>query len=176
MYVVTSERSLVTAQCCISLKAHDTPVTLTFKRIVCGVDFSPMSEAALLSAAELARPVKAELHVVHVIETYAHTPNWVLEESGVDIQTLELTAATAMDALVTKWSAALESIPMTTEITTGLAAVELVNRVRDGARDLIVVGARGARLLEDAFVGGTAEQVVKEARCSVLVVRDQPRI
>jgi nucleotide-binding universal stress UspA family protein len=28
-------------------------------------------------------------------------------------------------------------------------------------------------LLEDAFVGGTAEQVVKQASCSMLVVRGQ---
>ena len=52
----------------------------------------------------------------------------------------------------------------------------LRRRVRDPAQDLIVVGAHGLTLLEDAFVGGTAEQVVKQASCSVLVVRGQSRV
>jgi nucleotide-binding universal stress UspA family protein len=151
-------------------------MALTFKRIVCGVDFSPTSVAAFLTAAELARSVNAELHVLHVIETYPSTASWSGEGNREDVQSLEQKAASAMDALVTRAAVALDRISVTTEITVGLAFAELLNRAGDSTRDLIVVGAKGVKLLEDALVGGTAEQVVKAAPCSVLVVRaDRPR-
>jgi nucleotide-binding universal stress UspA family protein len=79
----------------------------------------------------------------------------------------------AMQTLVAKCPAMVDSIRLTAEITPGLAFVELLHRVCDRAQDLIVVGANGITLLEDAFVGGTAEQVVKQASCSVPVVRGQ---
>ena len=160
------------------LAAGDLPVDATalkFKRIVCGVDFSPMSVAAFLTAAELARSMNAELQVLHVIEAYPPTASWPRDGERQGAQSLEQKATSAMDALVAASAAALDSVSVTTEITVGLASAELLNRARDSTRDLIVVGAKGVKLLEDALFGGTAEQVVKGARCSVLVVRADQR-
>jgi universal stress protein A len=139
---------------------------MTFKRIVCGVDFSPLSVMAFATAVELARAVNAELHVLHVIET-------IPQGNGAEALSLEQKATAAMDALVTKWATVADTLHVTTEITTGVAGDELVNRVRDSADDVLVVGARGVTLLEDAFFGSTAARLVKEAPCSVLVVRNQ---
>jgi len=147
------------------------PTALKVKRIVCGVDFSPMSVAAFLTAADLARSMNAELHVLHVIEAYPPTASWPRDGERQDVQSLEQKATSAMEALVTTSAVALDSVSVTTEITVGLAFAELLNRVRDSRRDLIVVGAKGVKLLEDALFGGTADQVVKGAPCSVLVVR-----
>jgi universal stress protein A len=149
------------------------PPALKIKRIVCGVDFSPMSVAAFLTAAELARAVNAELHVLHVIEAYPPTGSRLLDAGQDHAQSLERTATGAMRTLVATSPAAVDSIRITTEITPGLPFLELLHRVRDRTQDLIVVGASGLTLLEDAFVGRTAEQVVKQASCSVLVVRGQ---
>ena len=146
-------------------------MALKFKRIVCGVDFSPMSLAAFLTAAELARSMNAELHVLHVIEAYPPTASWPPDGERQGVLSLEQKATSAMDALVMRSAVALDSVSLTTEITVGLAFAELLNRARDSTRDLIVVGAKGVKLLEDALFGGTAEQVVKGAPCSVLVVR-----
>jgi nucleotide-binding universal stress UspA family protein len=151
------------------------PTAVKVKRIVCGVDFSPMSVAAFLTAADLARSMDAELHVLHVIEAYPPTASWPRDGERQDVQSLQQKATSAMEALVTRSAVALDSVSVTTEITVGLAFAELLNRVRDATRDLIVVGATGVKLFEDALFGGTADQVVKGAPCSVLVVRaDQP--
>jgi universal stress protein A len=147
------------------------PSALTIKRIVCGVDFSPMSVAAFMTAAELARCVNAELHVLHVIEAYPSNGSRLFDTGRDRAQSLERTATRAMQALVARAPATSESVRVTTEITPGLAFVELLHRVRDRPQDLIVVGAHGLTLPEDAFVGGTAEQVVRQAPCAVLVVR-----
>jgi nucleotide-binding universal stress UspA family protein len=148
---------------------------LKFKRIVCGVDFSPMSIAAFLTAAELARSMHAGLHVLHVVEAYPPTANWPRDGERQNVQSLEQKATSAMDALVTRSAAALDGVSVTTEITVGVASAELLNRAQDSTHDLIVVGAKGVTLLEDALFRGTAEQVVKKAPCSVLVVRADQR-
>jgi nucleotide-binding universal stress UspA family protein len=93
----------------------------------------------------------------------------------VDVQLLEQKATSAMDALVARSAIALNGLSVTTEITVGLAFAELLNRASDSTRDLIVVGAKGVTLLEDPLFGSTAEQVVKGAPCSVLVVRADQR-
>jgi nucleotide-binding universal stress UspA family protein len=149
--------------------------TLKFKRVVCGVDFSPPSVTAFLTAAELARAMNAELHVLHVIEILPPTESWLPDSDRKDTPSLEQKATSAMDALVERSAIALDGLSVTTEITVGLAFAELLNRARHSTRDLIVVGAKGVKLLEDALFGGTAEQVVKGARCSVLVVRADQR-
>jgi universal stress protein A len=151
------------------------PTTPKFTRIICGVDFSPMSVAAFLTAAELARSLNAKLHVLHVIEAYPPVASWPRDGEPRDIQSLEQKATSAMDALVATSAGALDGVSVTTEITVGLAFAELLNRASDSTRDLIVVGATGVKLLEDALFGGTAEQVVKEAPCSVLVVKADQR-
>jgi hypothetical protein len=56
-----------------------------------------------------------------------------------------------MDALVARSAAALDGVCVTTKITVGLEFAELLNRVRDSKRALIVVGAKGVTLLEDAL-------------------------
>lgn len=151
------------------------PTTLQFKRIVCGVDFSPMSVAAFSTAAELARSMNAELHVLHVIEAYPPAASWPRDGERRDVQSLEQKATSAMEALVARSAVALDGVSVTTEITVGLAFAELLNRAGDSTRDLIVVGAKGVKLLEDALLEGTAEQVVKGAPCSVLIVRADQR-
>jgi nucleotide-binding universal stress UspA family protein len=113
--------------------------------------------------------------VLHVIEAYPSTASWPPGGERQNVQSLQQKATNAMDALVARSAVALESVSVTTEITVGLAFVELLNRARDSTRNLVVVGANGVRLLEDALFGGTAEQVVKGAPCSVLIVRPDQR-
>jgi nucleotide-binding universal stress UspA family protein len=137
---------------------------MKFKRILCGVDFSEYSVKAFKTAVELARSFKADLHVMHVIEANPAVPE--------DAMTLEEKAIAALDALVRQWANTLDEGQLTTEVTTGRASVEIVNSASAREVDLTVLGAKGAALLEEAFIGGTTERVLKEAGCSVLAVRN----
>jgi len=147
---------------------------MKFKRILCGVDFSPTSVRAFETAVDLTRSSQAELHVMHIIEVeppVAALPP-VRGVVGEAILTLEEQALKAMEALVASSSMADASPRLTIEVTVGRAFVEIVARARDRRVDLIVLGAKGLTLPEEAFLGGTAEQVMKEAVCSVLLVRE----
>jgi nucleotide-binding universal stress UspA family protein len=147
---------------------------MKFKRILCGVDFLPASLTAFETALELAQSSQAALHILHVIEVYPVVPVSpvpIPEEATIG---LEEKAAEAMDALLRREIETLEGAPLTTEITRGRAYVEIINCARDYQADLIVLGAKGLSLPEEAIGGGTAEHVFRDASCSVLMVRDNP--
>ena len=76
-----------------------------------------------------------------------------------------------MDTLVSQAAADVRDLQMTTEVTTGTASVEILNRARERKADLIALGTKGLRLLEEGVFGGTAKRVFDAAPCSVLAVR-----
>jgi len=81
-------------------------------------------------------------------------------------------AAAAMEALVLSASPSVDGLSLTTEVVTGRAFVEIVRRAREWNADLIVLGAIGAATsLGEAILGGTADRVMKQAGCSVLIAR-----
>ena len=137
---------------------------MPFKRILCAVDFSPGSLEAFRIAVEMARLHSAALHLFHAIEA---------QPAGSDELVIAIVqkANTAMEALVAPTRSSLKNLAFTSEVTTGKAFVEIVERAWEWKADLIVLGSKGTTSLEEIFVGGTAEAVVKQASCSVLVVR-----
>ena len=137
---------------------------MRFKRILCAVDFSPDSLAAFDVAVETARLYSASLHIFHVIEAQPAVP------PQVEIRIVE-EANAAMEKVVASAESSLDGLAFTTEVTSGQAFVEIVERAREWRADLIVLGSKGITSLEEIIIGGTAENVMKEAPCSVLVVR-----
>ena len=137
---------------------------VTFRRILCAVDFSRDSLEAFRAAVELARLRSGAVHVLHVIEAQ-------LPGSGEVIIELTQKANAAMAELIA--SAPSKDLALSSEVTSGDAAIEIVDQAKEWRADLVVLGARGVILIEDIVVGGTAEAVTRGAPCSVLVVRQR---
>jgi nucleotide-binding universal stress UspA family protein len=64
-------------------------------------------------------------------------------------------------------------LALSSEVSSGDTAIEIVDRAKEWRADLVVLGACGVVLIEDIIVGGTAEAVTRDAPCSVLVVRQR---
>jgi universal stress protein A len=137
---------------------------VTFRRILCAVDFSRDSLEAFRAAVELARLRSGAVHVLHIIEAQ-------LPGSGEVIIELTKKANAAMAELIA--SAPSKDLALSSEVTSGDAAIEIVDQAKEWRADLVVLGARGVILIEDIVVGGTAEGVTRGAPCSVLVVRQR---
>jgi nucleotide-binding universal stress UspA family protein len=135
-----------------------------FKRILCAVDFSADSLEAFRAAADMARLHAASLHLLHVIEAQPVMP------AGVEIRIID-EANAALEKLLASAGSSLDGLALTTEVTNGLASVEIVEHARQWKPDLVVLGSKGITSLEEIIVGSTAENVLKEAPCSVLIVR-----
>jgi nucleotide-binding universal stress UspA family protein len=145
--------------------------SVLFRRIVCPVDFSPASLAALAHALKLAEESCADLHVVHVVE-------WLAEEdpmarvAGFDVpefrRHLERDAEARLAKLVPdearNWCKPHELV------TRGRPWREILRLVEEHDAELVVMGVRGRNPVDLALFGSTTQHVVRAARCPVLVV------
>jgi nucleotide-binding universal stress UspA family protein len=137
-----------------------------WKKICCAVDFSDPSRAAMEEACALARRTGAELTLLHVWDPHAPSPEVLLaklEQAGPELEAR--LASWARDAGARMGGSAR------TVLLTGPAAGEIVRFARDGGVDLVVMATHGRSGLARVLLGSVAEHVVREASCSVLVVR-----
>lgn len=138
-----------------------------WKKICCAIDFSEPSHLAMEEAASLARRFEAELTLLHVYEERAVSPEILLAKYE--------QAAPELEKKVGGFQREAEQIagrPVRTVLLTGSAAATEIGRfVREGSFDLAVMATHGRTGLARVVLGSVAERVVREAECSVLVVR-----
>jgi len=146
---------------------------IELKRILVPVDFSPLSKKALQYASCLSQEFNAELKLVHVIEPevppafdgFMIAPPTVSNGSSAHCAgQLKALSNSVRSAGVTRVSSNVRS---------GLAAIEIVEAAKELDVDLIVIATHGYTGWKHFTIGSTAERVVRAAPCPVLVVREK---
>jgi nucleotide-binding universal stress UspA family protein len=145
------------------------------KSIVCGVDGSTDSEAALAVAGGLAERVGARLVLANVVE---HVPSPYATVGAID--GYSLVRAPAADVLEEQVQAGARLLETMAEhagaehaerrVVIGFAAERLADLADEENAELIVVGSRGRGALKAAFLGSVSTSLVGVARVPVLVV------
>ena len=148
---------------------------VTFKRILCPIDFSPSALQALGFALDLARQADGRVTLLHVFE-------WLPEDeprSSAHFNVPEFRGYMVKDAterlrtLVTEESRAWCEIEGT--VVLGRAHRAILRALEATAVDLVVMGAQGRGGVGLALFGSTTQQVVRNAACPVLTVRGVPQ-
>lgn len=141
-------------------------------RIVVGVDGSLESREALHFAIEEQRVHGGEVRVVHAWSYpfqglgSGFTPApYVLPQAD----ELDTAAAETLDRAIQEVCGPSRPAQLSTHVVEGSPGRVLVDAANDA--DLLVVGARGHGGFRGLLLGSVSEQVVRHARCSVLVVR-----
>ena len=131
-------------------------------KILYPTDFSSYSNQAYFHAVAL-----AEQHGASLLVAFVYTPGF--EPPG---------GSGGEQSDRTYWREQLEQIrPLNTRIPIehvfleGDPASELVRYANDNLVNLIVMGTHGRTGVERLLMGSVAEKVLREARCSVLVVK-----
>ena len=143
---------------------------MSFKTILCPLDFSEGSGHALRVASRLANESNAELVLVHVWYVPPVTdagesmlpPDVVKQMTGDVRRGLEAAVGDAT---------ALGVKRVKSDLLTGAPWQAIVDDAKQRAADLIVIGTHGRTGLSRIWLGSVAEQVVRHAPCSVLAVR-----
>jgi nucleotide-binding universal stress UspA family protein len=142
--------------------------------IVCGLDGSPDSRAALEVAARLSARLKTRLVLAHVAEL-AHVPYAAAYPFGGTAG--PTTFATEVDAeeeagerLLEQVSAAAGLTDAERRVEIGVPAERLAELADEEDAELIVVGSRGRGAFRAAFLGSVSSSLVGVARCPVLIV------
>lgn len=142
-------------------------------RVLVATDFSAPSEAAADAAAEEARRRGAFLLVAHSVEIVGGELA-VGEPAAVPptaFRVLPLEEVRAATRARLEEALARLAVPGEAVVTTGPAAAALVRLAGERQAELVVVGTRGHTRLGRLLLGSVAEAVVRDAPCSVLVVR-----
>jgi nucleotide-binding universal stress UspA family protein len=127
------------------------------QKILYATDFSSYSNQAYFHAVALAENHGASLTILFVLP-----PNWS-EEKGADRDywRRQLEQIRPLDPAIRVRHVLLEGDP----------AAEIGRYAQEMNMDLIVMGTHGRTGLERMLMGSVAEKVMRDAKCSVLVVK-----
>ncbi len=140
-----------------------------YTRILCGVDFSDCSLAALSRAADFAGHGAEWLGVAHAIEVPPASYEGANEYALAVLQSeLEEDAKTRFAQLLPSLDGQFrkESI-----VVTGKPYREILRIAQERGVDLIVLGVQGRGVLDRMFFGSTTHYIIRHASCPVLTVR-----
>jgi nucleotide-binding universal stress UspA family protein len=141
---------------------------LPIRRILCPIDFSEFSLAAVARAVALAKPFDAEITVLFVLpfvrpEDAAASHGPVAPEAAVQsaiAEDLEEFLRPVRDA----------GVPLRLCVRSGDCVGHILAEARDRESDLIVMGTRGRSGLQRWALGSVTDTVLRKASCPVLVV------
>ena len=141
-----------------------------FKKILVPLDFSECSRVGLDYALGLASEFRAGLVLFHsiIIHSYALGD----EYTALEVPNLLGLQQDFAEEEMKAWRDQLpkSNLKLTSKITVGSLVEQLDDYVRANAVDLIITSTHGRSGLQRVFIGSTAEQIVRHAPCSVLVV------
>lgn len=142
----------------------------TYERILCGVDFSKLSDAACEQAVALARKLGASLSFLHVIEYFPEDrSNEIIAPETTDPAEYRETQALRGMAALTR---ALGCKEASQEVLFSPHAAwhAIIQFAGETNTDVIVIGCHGHHGIT-TLVGSTANGLVNHAPCDVLAVR-----
>jgi nucleotide-binding universal stress UspA family protein len=147
---------------------------MSYRNVLCAVDFSPASELALRAAVRQTAPtLDARLTLIHVVDYPVLAFPALAFDS--DLRTrLDDTARPELLRLKEE-AQALGALQLSTVLDHGQPWHVIVDRAIGQRHDLIVVGSTGRSGLTQALFGSVAERIVRHAPCDVLIARDAVR-
>ena len=140
------------------------------KTILAPVDFSPVTEAVIDAALLLARATGARIVLLGVTQPPVVTSDYgpMFENIGEIVAAGEKTVARQLKHLASR--IATPELPVEVVQLTGSPAALILEQAEKSDADTIVMGSHGHTALYDLLVGSTTHQVLRKARCPVMIV------
>lgn len=143
------------------------------KRILVATDFSKNAGFALKRAIRFSEENKASLSILHVF-----CENWLDRFSGITLQSknsqLLKLKKNVQKIFNQDMKPQIKKVKSYLITKLGREDQEIIQYTKDKKFDLMVVGAHGHYYFHEYFLGTTAESIVKNAPCPVLVVKKKP--
>ncbi len=146
---------------------------LQVSRLLVPIDFSEFSNQALRYGIELTQRFNAELHLLHVLEVHS---------SGAPVFTMGLALPERQEESNEVALKRLEALPgsdipessrVVRATAHGSPLVQIIRYASDQEIDMIIMGTHGRTGLTHVLLGSVAENVVRQAPCPVLIVRNE---
>ena len=141
-----------------------------YKRILVPLDGSELSETALVHAVALAKPLQAQLVLLHVVVFLTR-----------DFDVIPMEAASSAEVMAdakrylerTAGNVRRLGIAVTTSVESGRVADTIVDYAVDHEVDLIVMSTHGRTGAARWLIGSVADRVLRQSVSPVMIVRPQ---
>jgi len=134
--------------------------------VVVGIDGTPLSEAAIAFAFDVAAGWRAPLVAVHTWLDQLNDPSLAYL---VDWQSASLQAEELLAERLAGWSEKYPDVPVQRLVARGLAGHALLDQAAKA--QLVVVGSRGHGEIAGLLIDAVSNILVHKAACSVAIVR-----
>jgi len=145
----------------------------SYTHILAPTDFSETGTQAVYDAAQLAREFKVNLHMLHIVAPqafYSEMPEVVMPPLADITEKLISAGRQQMQSLAAAIGKNVQ-VSIHLEESAERPAHAICSFADTLPADLIVIGSHGHTGLMHMLLGSTAEQVVREAKCPVLVTK-----
>ncbi len=155
---------------------------IKYKKILYTTDGSAFATHALPYAVSLAKTLKAELTMMHIVESVGQVLAKIDPLASLPVH--EMVYKSVIDSIVTKDIATYnhlakeankledeEHMSVRVEVAEGETGEEIINAVKNEKFDLVVMSTHGRSGLSRAVLGSVADYVVHKAKCPVMLVK-----
>ncbi|MCX5817259.1 MAG: universal stress protein [Proteobacteria bacterium] len=142
-------------------------------KILVPTDFSEYSDKALKQALDIAKHYNAKVYLLNVIFPIQQcVVDYCLPEKTLkDIEnSTEQSAADSLQKQLDKFPLARE-VEVITDIKLGFSYEEILKEAESVGIDLIVIASLGQSGMAKYFIGSVARNVLKSAKCPVLLTK-----
>jgi nucleotide-binding universal stress UspA family protein len=143
--------------------------TIELNKILAPVDFSVASRYGLAFAGIVAERFRARLRLLHVVEPPS-LPEWGYVHLALREAKLRRAAEERLSELPLE-CAVDERLIHSSEVRSGAAGFEICQAAAEWSADLIILASHSLSGFPHAFIGSTAERVLRHAPCPVMTVR-----
>ncbi len=146
---------------------------MKLKHIIAATDFSPISRRGVEAGLVLATKAGAKLTIAHVLPSvvpiYAALPTQMSKDLSAKQDAIKLTLHARLERLIEE--AGKAGVRATAILETGDPVARILHLAAAKSADLIVVATHGRGAAAHLLLGSVAEKIVRQAPCSVLVMK-----
>lgn len=147
-------------------------------KILVPTDFSGYSDKALKQALDIAAEYNAKVYVLHVVHERIHSALADdYPESSITAKEIQKLEKSIMNKAKERLNKQLDkfpeskNIPIIEKVTNGIPYEEILREQDERGIDLIVISSLGRRGIAKYLIGSVARNVLKGAKCSVLLTK-----
>jgi len=138
----------------------------TIKNIICPIDLSESSKKAYRVAKYLSDTLEAELWILHVLPETTDFYSSLYPDLSDLMGGIQEHIEEKIDAVIDTKDPLIHRV-----VLSGKPCEEIIKFQEHKNADLIVMGARGVSAIESILLGNTADRVLRNAKCPVVVTR-----
>lgn len=145
-------------------------MTTEYKNILVAIDGSDGANRAFKKSVEMARTNDAKLYIIHVVDTRAFQP-YESFDKGVTDSVKDEASNILYKCEKDAFDRGVKDVE--TIMKYGSPKKAIAKDIPESKKiDLIILGATGLNTIERFFIGSVSENVIRSAKCDVLIVRN----